>query len=144
MNIDHLIFKLSHLDRYGADVEEFIALINALPQALCPKVIDALFHTFSQEDDFGIQETVLARLDTISDDEFAHALNRNFNYLLTACSEQEWLLLIIGRYVNAQHSARLNAILKIADKNPQILLFLTSDYFVNEYPEIKRYFLDKF
>lgn len=134
-----IIFKMKHLDRYGQDVDAFVNLIESISAHADDDVIDALFETFNNQEDFGIQDTVLSKLDKISDEKFVHGLIRNFNHILKNTTEQEWALLIIGRYVHADDQKRINRIYELAPQNIALFSFIKSDYFMQEYPEVKSY-----
>ena len=131
--------KVNLWDRYGMDSEKFSDLINSIEKPNRDE-LNFLLSTFSDEDDFGVQEVVLSALDRAADDDFIPIFVDNFLYLLKNCTQQEWAFLIIGRYVNALNKVRLKKIIEfvdIKDSLPKVTLhsFLCSDYFLNEYPE---------
>ncbi|WP_372403312.1 hypothetical protein ACDW34_12505 [Acinetobacter piscicola] len=134
-----IIFKINNLDRYDKDADEFISIVESIPNNASDQVIDALFETFSNKEDFGIQETVLSKLDSIPDEKFVNGLIRNFDHILDNSSEQEWALLILGRYVNADDKKRISMICEVGRKNISLFNFIKSDYFMEEYPEVKQY-----
>lgn len=126
--------KILGLDRYDNDVDQFINIVNSIPDDPSDDIVDALFLTFSNEDDFGVQEKVLNKLDQLSNNKFISGLLRNFHHLLENSSEQEWPLLIIGRYINADDQTRIKEIIKASTENLELSNFLRSDYFQDEYP----------
>lgn len=125
-------------DRYGEDAEKFTNLVNSIEK---PNLndLDFLFSTFSDKDDFGIQEAVCSALDRSDDLDFSYSLGKHFENLFKFF-QQEWSLLIIGRYVNGENMARLKMIAQIAEAQCavgklELYQFLSSSYFLEEYPE---------
>ena len=110
MTASHIHFsELFQWDRYGQDALKFSTLIDDLAQPN-PEQLSFLFLTFSDEDDFGLQECVMRALDRADDDEFACGLVSYFSVICDHAMQQEWPLLILGRYINAKNINRLHRI----------------------------------
>ena len=128
MNFNQWKQTLFSLDRYenGGDAKTFTALIEALLQ------------TFSNQDDYGIQESVLTVLDGVAQAVFFETLGNMFQEFLSNTEEQEWGLLLLGRTVNSCNEAAIKEMVSAARKctDKTMLAFLKSEEFCSEYPEI--------
>ena len=164
MTASHIHFSdLFQWDRYGQDALKFSTLIDDIAQPN-PEQLSVLFLTFSDEDDFGLQECVMRALDRADDDEFACGLVSYFSIICEHAMQQEWPWLILGRYINAENIKRLhriehwiavlkhstdtelrslfteNALQAVSLENRKssaehLQMFLQSDDFNDEYPE---------
>lgn len=136
--------NLLTLDRYenSSDAKEFLRLAKSASQELNTQVIDTLLGTFTNADDYGVQESILLILDKADPELYAERLASNFLKILQSASENEWPLLLIGRIVNSGSENKIKCVITAA-KNaaiPRVMYdFICSDYFLDEYPEIKPY-----
>lgn len=122
-------------NRYEENTEIFEKLVDQVLNNPNINQVEALFDTFSNLDDYGIQDHVLLVLDKINDELFVDALVNKFNNLVVNSSEKEWPLLIIGRYVNSDCKSRIKLIKNRSLENKVLFEFLGSDFFLDEYPE---------
>jgi hypothetical protein len=138
--------KLWSLNRYGTpeDSDDFEKLVKE-SDINDKRVLVELLKTFNNEDDYGIQHSVEHVLDTFDPDMFAECFVEQFPDMQSRSSEQEWPLLLIGRYVNSKDSVTLKLFVEYSEKdnNRDGLLsmynFMRSDYFLDEYPEMLPY-----
>ena len=141
MNFNQWKQTLFSLDRYenGGDAKTFTALIAQKPaDASERQYIEALLQTFSNQDDYGIQESVLTVLDGVAQAVFFETLGNMFQEFLSNTEEQEWGLLLLGRTVNSCNEAAIKEMVSAAQKctDKTMLEFLKSEEFCSEYPEI--------
>lgn len=135
--------NLLSLNRYEdpADARAFVQLAEDVQDQLDGRVIDTLLDTFCDDDDYGIQESILGVLDNADAKLYAERLDVKFPDLLHNASEQEWPLLLLGRIVNSGDTNKLKAIVKVAKGTQGSLnTFIHSPDFLDEYPEIEDYF----
>ena len=95
--------NLLTLDRYenSSDAKEFLRLAKSASQELNTQVIDTLLGTFTNADDYGVQESILLILDKADPELYAERLASNFPTILQSASENEWPLILIGRIINS-------------------------------------------
>ncbi|MGC2948517.1 hypothetical protein [Burkholderia ambifaria] len=135
--------NLLSLTRYEnpTDARTFVKLARDVQDQLDGHVIDTLLDTFCDDDDYGIQESILVVLDKADAKLYAERLAIKFPDLLRNASAQEWPLLLVGRIVNSNDAEKMRAIVD-ADKSTQgdLNKFIHSAAFLDEYPEIQTYF----
>ncbi|RYC47002.1 hypothetical protein [Pectobacterium zantedeschiae] len=136
--------KLLSLDRYenAEDARTFSTLVEGVIGNLDAKTIDVLLDTFCDDDDYGIQERVLVVLDHADSSLYAERLAANFSKIKNKASDKEWPLMLIGRIVNSENGAKINAIVLAAKKHKPLDDFIRSDEFLEEYPELNSYIND--
>jgi hypothetical protein len=138
--------KLWSLDRYGTleDSDEFEKLVKE-SDIHDRRVLVELLKTFNNDHDEGVQHSVEHVLDTFDHNMFAECLVKQFPDMQSRSSEQEWPLLLIGRYVNSHNSVRLRLFVEYSEKDNNkddplsMYNFMRSDYFLDEYPEMLPY-----
>lgn len=138
---------LMGFDRYESeeDGKSFVELARKARGQFDEDVIEVLLDTFSNEDDYGIQEAILGVLDDAEPSMYSAVLARKFTSLLLNASEQEWPLLIVGRIINSGDPRRIVPMIQAAanDKDHSaggaMDKFIRSSYFTSEYPEITPY-----
>jgi len=134
---------LLSLERYEnpTDARAFVTLARSVQDNLDSRVVDVLLDTFCDDDDYGIQESILVVLDKVEAKLYAERLAIKFPDLLRNASAQEWPLLLIGRIVNSNDTEKMRAIVDVAKRTQGSLNeFIHSQGFLEEYPEIKAYF----
>ena len=141
MNFKEWKETIFSLDRYenGEDAKKFSTLIADKPSDATEKqYIECLLETFSDQDDYGVQEGVLTVLDSVNQRIFFETLGENFQNLLESTKEKEWGLLILGRVINSNNNININELISVSKKckNKTMLELLKSEYFQDEYPEI--------
>ncbi|AVD82346.1 hypothetical protein C4Q28_09320 [Pseudomonas sp. SWI6] len=131
--------KLQSLDPYEseADCSMFFKLLDEVQGRTNEEVISVLLDTFTNADDYGVQERVLIVLDGSDPIEFASELSKGFERLLARSSEKEWPLILLGRVFNTGGSNWIVPITDAARSNPVLRDFLRSDDFLAGYPEVK-------
>jgi hypothetical protein len=135
--------NLLSLERYEnpTDAREFVKLARDVQDQLDGRIIDALLDTFCDDDDYGIQESILVVLDKADAKLYAERLALKFSDLIKNASAQEWPLLLIGRVVNSNDTDKIRAIVDVAKSTQGSLNeFIHSSSFLDEYPEIQTYF----
>lgn len=144
MNFENWKKTIFSLDRYenSNDAKKFEILILEKPVDASEKqYINCLLKTFSNQDDYGIQEKVLASLDNVNQRTFYEVLGEGFQELLKNTDEQEWGLLILGRIINSGNKSNIKELAASARKctDKSMLNFLKSEEFQDEYPEIAEF-----
>jgi len=131
--------KLQSLDPYGSEVDcnDFFKLLDGVKGSLGGDVISVLLGTFTNADDYGVQERVLVTLDDSDPLEFASQLSKGFKDLLARSSEKEWPLIIIGRIFNSEDPSWIRPLADAARANSVLRSYLLGDEFLGEYPEAK-------
>ncbi|WP_158664626.1 hypothetical protein [Pseudomonas sp. SWI6] len=115
----------------------FFKLLDEVQGRTNEEVISVLLDTFTNADDYGVQERVLIVLDGSDPIEFASELSKGFERLLARSSEKEWPLILLGRVFNTGGSNWIVPITDAARSNPVLRDFLRSDDFLAGYPEVK-------
>ncbi|MBN3767640.1 hypothetical protein [Burkholderia sp. Ac-20365] len=134
---------LLSMDRYEnpTDARTFAKLAKDVQAQLDGRVIDTLLDTFCDDDDYGIQESILVVLDKADAKLYAERLAFKFPDLLRNASAQEWPHILIGRVVNSSETEKIREIVDVARRTQgQLDKFIHSEDFLNEYPEISTYF----
>jgi hypothetical protein len=109
------------------------------------RVLVELLKTFTNEDDYGLQESVFHVLEKFDPDMFAECLVEQFPDLQVRSSEKEWPLLIIGGYVNSEDDVMLRLFVEYSEKSANrddplsMYNFMRSEYFLYDYPEMLPY-----
>ena len=132
------IFSLNRYEN-SEDVKKFSMLVADKPvDATEKQYIKCLLETFSNQDDYGIQEGVLTVLDSVNQRVFFETLGENFQKFLEHTKEKEWGLLILGRVINSNNHININELVSTSKKcnDKTMFEFLKSEYFQDEYPEI--------
>ena len=133
---------LMALDRYedADDVKVFIAMVRAVRDRLDARVIDVLLSTFTDQDDYGVQQAVEFVLDSADPALFADRLAAGFPDLQRREGAMEWSLLLPGRIINSRDQVRIWALVDAADRQEGSLgRYLRSEGFLDEYPELRPY-----
>lgn len=130
--------KLQSLDPYESDVDcdVFFELLDDVQGYLSGDVISVLLDTFTNADDYGIQERVLVTLDGSDPLEFVSQLSQGFERLLARSSEKEWPLILLGRIFNSG-GEWVEPLIDAAQSNSVLQNFLRGDEFLGEYPEVE-------
>ena len=131
------------LTRYEhpTDARTFVKLARDVQDQLDGRVIDTLLDTFCDDDDYGIQESILVVRDKADAKLYAERLAIKFSDLLRNASAHEWPLLLVGRIVNSNDAEKMRAIVDAAKSTQGDLNeFIHSAAFLDEYPEIQTYF----
>lgn len=132
------IFSLNRYEN-SEDAKKFSILVADRPVDTTEKLyIKCLLETFSNQDDYGIQERVLTVLDSVNQRVFFETLGENFQKFLENTKEKEWGLLILGRVINSNNHININELVSTSKKcnDKTMFEFLKSEYFQDEYPEI--------
>ncbi|MFJ4347447.1 hypothetical protein [Pseudomonas sp. NPDC089401] len=131
--------NLGSIDPYEneKDCEIFFRLLSKVEGQLDGPIIDALLGTFTNADDYGVQERVMVILDGADPSEYASRLAAGFEGLIRRSSEKEWPLIILGRIFNSDDLLLINAIVDAARNNQVLREFMRSDEFLEEYPEVE-------
>ncbi|MGS7252891.1 hypothetical protein HG549_02645 [Pseudomonas sp. SK] len=131
--------KLQSLDPYESEVDcrIFFELLDEVQGRTNKEAVGVLLDTFTNADDYGVQERVLVVLDGADPIEFASELSKCFERFLARSSEKEWPLILLGRVFNTGDANWVAPIIDAAQSNPVLRNFLRSDDFLAEYPEVK-------
>lgn len=125
--------------RYTDEVEakEFVSLVDEAVGKCTPEVVRVLMRTFTADEDYGIQESVVSALASAGPEVYLRALLEELPRLLEEAPK--WAEVLIGREVefNSLLLASTAKEMDVAIKESLIRL-LTQDAFAEFYPNAKQ------
>jgi hypothetical protein len=138
--------RLWSLDRYE-NPEDSDVFENLLEEAdhTDRRVLVELLKTFTNDDDYGVQESVFHVLEKFDPDMFAECLVEQFPDLQARSSESEWPLIIITSVINSKDDVTLRLFVEYSERSPDrddplsMYNFMRSEYFLDECPEMLPY-----
>ncbi|WP_414444863.1 hypothetical protein [Burkholderia sp. 22PA0106] len=145
-NFDHWRERLHVCDDFGdeAKSDEFWGLLDEAEKNMGYDVAVELLKTFSDVDDFGVQERTRNVLEASGREIFYPALVRELHGIIERSPKKQWAVTLIGIEVDyGDFNLLISYVNKASeDVRREIILFLKSDDVLSEYPDVSRYLTD--
>ncbi len=142
-NFEHWRERLHACEDFSSEKEsdEFLELLNAAENNMSYKVAIELIRTFSDADDFGIQERTRNIVEVADRDIFYPALVRELEGVISRSPEKQWALTLVGIEVDyGDFDLLLRYVNKAMERERQVFVSLiNSGEFISEYPEVSKY-----
>ncbi|MDR2307805.1 MAG: hypothetical protein LBE53_11510 [Paucimonas sp.] len=121
--------------------DQFLHLLDEAEKNMSYEVALALISTFSDADDFGVQERTRNVLEAADRHVFYPALIEGLGGLVERSPEKQWALTLVGIEVDyGDFGLLLNYVNKAREKDRSTALsFMRSEDFVSEYPNVLSY-----
>ena len=123
------------------EIDEFCNLLNTAKKEIDADIVRVLLRTFSDVDDYGIQEQTRNVIESVDKNIFYPVLIDELQALIERSSEKEWALTLLGLEFQYGNPDLLIDSLKSCDDEKQVAFkkFVSSPHFLEEYPEAKEY-----
>ncbi|WP_084152549.1 hypothetical protein [Burkholderia sp. A1] len=121
--------------------DEFTSLLAEAENNLTYEVVVELIKTFSDADDFGVQERTRNLVESASREIYYPALVRELDGLIERSPEKQWALTLVGIEVEYGDFEMLLGCVDQAPKKMKsdFFSFIGSDDFLSEYPDVSKY-----
>lgn len=142
-NFDHWRTRLHTCEKFEGDGshEKFLTLLSEAEEHMSYEVVLALLQSFSDADDFGIQERTRNMLEAIDRRIFYPALIAELDGIIKRAPNKEWAITLVGIELDyGDFELLLEYIKKSPDSERETAIsFLKSEDFSSEYPGVLRY-----
>ena len=121
--------------------DEFLGLLSAAEKNMSYEVAVELVRTFSDADDFGIQERTRNIVEAADRHIFYPALVRELRGVIARSPQKQWAVTLVGIELEyGDFSLLMNYVLQSPEaERDRFLSFLKSDEFMDEYPTVSKY-----
>ncbi|WP_081060800.1 hypothetical protein [Burkholderia gladioli] len=124
-----------------AKCDEFTSLVAEAENNLTYEVVVELIKTFSDADDFGVQERTRNLVESATREIYYPALVRELGGLIERSPEKQWALTLVGIEVEyGDFEVLLDYVNQAPEKLQDVFFsFVGSDDFLSEYPDVSKY-----
>ncbi|MBR8335535.1 hypothetical protein KDW69_28190 [Burkholderia ambifaria] len=123
--------------------DEFLELLKAAEENMSYEIVVELLRTFSDVDDFGIQERTRNVVEAADRHIFYPALIREIWGIIYRAPQKQWAVTIVGiefEYGDFDSLMR-NVLQSSGEERAGFISFLKSSEFMGEYPKVSKYLI---